>query len=98
MDKCDLVLSATTHNYGRQVIDGYRDRGALCLNTGSVCYARDANHGYIQVHVFGDRRPTMLIQYISAVDDVRRASSAGNPVFVKELAGRVWQVAPLGEQ
>ncbi len=98
MDKCDLVLSATTHNYGRQIIEGYEYRGALCLNTGSVNYARDANQGYIQVHVFGDMRPTMLIQYISTVDDARTPASAGNPVFVKELGGRVWQAAPFGAQ
>jgi hypothetical protein len=98
MDKCDLVLSATTHNYGRQIVEGYEDAGALCLNTGSVCYAAGANHGYIQVHVFGDRHPTMLVQYVSVTDDVRRPANAGNPVFVRELAGRVWQVAPFAEQ
>ena len=94
MDKCDLVLSATTHNYSRQIIEGYEDAGALCLNTGSVCYARDANQGYIQVHVFANGQ--MLVQYISATSDERLPSAAGNQAYLKEIGGQVWQVRMAG--
>jgi len=38
MEKCDLILSATTHFFKRIEVMGFLDSGALCLNTGSVTY------------------------------------------------------------
>ncbi|MBA7686151.1 hypothetical protein ES703_94590 [subsurface metagenome] len=66
MDKCDLVLSATTHFFERKVIDGYEDRGPLFINTGSITYPYSyCTYGYVQVHVL--RKPlSLVVQYINA--------------------------------
>ncbi len=90
MDKCDLVLSATTHRYGRQVIPGYETRGALCINTGSVDYAGN-NGGYLQVHVFAPAR-VMLLQYVSTQAADRVPSLPLNRAYLKEIGGTIYEV------
>lgn len=48
MEKADLVLSATTHKYERQLVEGYgAEDGALCLNTGSITHANSGPDGYL---------------------------------------------------
>lgn len=66
MDKCDLVLSATTHFFERKVIPGYEDSGPLLINTGSITYPSSyCPYGYVQVHVL--RKPlSLVVQYINA--------------------------------
>ena len=64
MEKCDLVLSATTHKFGRKVIPEYKNSGALVINTGSVNYPRPFSHGgYVHVSVLANPF-SLIIQYI----------------------------------
>src|SRR5690606_14499011 len=51
-DKCDLILSGTTHYFERREIKERGDQGPLILNAGSVTNAKfGAPNGYIQVHI-----------------------------------------------
>ena len=64
MEKCDLVLSATTHKFERKVIPEYQNSGALVINTGSVNYPRPFSHGgYVHVSVL-ESPFSLIIQYI----------------------------------
>lgn len=97
MDKCDVVLSATTHYYGRQVLGGYETSGALCVNAGSVNYpAQGPGGGYIQVSVFrsaNERKPhSMLLQYVSAETDERMVALPQNKAYLKEIGGGVYEL------
>jgi hypothetical protein len=66
MEKADLVLSATVHVYARIPVLGYKDRGALCLNTGSITNPRFFTPpGYLQVHVL-EKPLRLVVQYIHA--------------------------------
>ena len=88
MDKCDLVLSATTHFWERKVIPGYKDSGPLFINTGSVTYpSRYCPYGYVQVHVL--RKPlSLVVQYINA-DQTEREIQHSEYAFIKILGGKI---------
>ncbi len=94
MEKCDLVLSATTHVYGRLAVPGYEAQGALCLNTGSVNYPGiGCPGGYIQVHVYGKARQ-MLIQYVNLQQEQRLPGLSQTKVYLKEIGGNIYEVVP----
>jgi len=96
MDKCDIVLAATTHHYGRQTLPGYETSGALCVNTGSVNYpSQVARGGYLEVHVFdnGEGSPFMTVQYVNTETDDRRPPLAQNTPYLKILGGEICELA-----
>ena len=88
MDKCDVVLSATTHFWQRKVIPGYQDSGPLFVNTGSITYpSRYCPYGYVQVHVI--RKPlSLVVQYIN-VDRNEREMQHSEYAFIKIVGGEV---------
>ncbi len=64
--KCDLVLCATNHRYGRKSFPGFEPTGAVLLNTGSLNHS--SKKGYVHVSVI--KEPLrMVIQYINIEDD-----------------------------
>jgi predicted phosphodiesterase len=84
LEKCDLVLSATTHYFMRKVVPGYEINGALLINTGSITNPIGGNPpGYVQVTVF-DNPAGMLVQYLNAGKG-KPDIQAGNFLFVKLL-------------
>ncbi len=92
MEKADLVLSATTHIFMRIPVEGYEDRGALCLNTGSISYPRFFfPPGYVEVHVV-EKPLRLVVQYIRADGD-RRELQSGDLAWLKYASGRI---APAG--
>ena len=66
LEKADLILSATTHFCERFEYEGYKDIGALCINTGSITYPTYwCPFGYVQVNVL--KKPlALVVQYINA--------------------------------
>jgi len=88
MDKCDLVLSATTHFWERKAIPGYEDSGPLFINTGSITYpSRNSPYGYVQVHVI--RKPlSLVVQYINA-DRIKREMQPSKYAFIKIVGGKI---------
>jgi len=94
LDKCDLVLSATTHAYGRFVVPGYETHDALCLNTGSVNYpAGGRPGGYIQVHVYG-ATGQMVVQYVNVERGQRLPGPPLTKAYLKEIGGRIYELSP----
>lgn len=88
MTKCDLVLSATTHFFGRLDVNGYDADGALCINTGSISYPYAyCPPGYVQVHLLEDP-DALVVQYINCSYDTRELQW-GNYAYVKLLGGPV---------
>ncbi len=88
MERCDLILSATTHYFERIVLPGYEHDGALVLNTGSITWPRGCPPGYIRVHVLDN--PTRLVaQYIRADRDERELVRYGALVWMKVHGGPV---------
>jgi len=86
MDKCDLVLSATTHFFERMVLDDYETDGPLIINTGSITYASSyCPNGYIQVHVL-EKPLALVVQYYDASHD-RREMRHSEYAYIK-LVGR----------
>lgn len=88
MDKCDLVLSATTHFFERKVIPGYEDSGPLLINTGSITYPSSyCPYGYVQVHVL--RKPlSLVVQYINAGLPSRELQHS-EYAFIKVVGDRI---------
>ncbi|MCD6328219.1 5'-nucleotidase C-terminal domain-containing protein [bacterium] len=88
MDKCDLVLSATTHFFERKIIPEYENSGPLFINTGSITYpSRYCPPGYVHVHVL--ENPTRLIvQYINA-SRPQREMQHDEYAFEKVIGGRI---------
>lgn len=65
LTKADLVLSGTTHIHKKQRIKGFEQTGALCLNTGAMCYARGySSGGYLNVNVLKNNAG-LVVQYIN---------------------------------
>jgi hypothetical protein len=72
MEKADLVLSATTHIFARIPVEGYENRGVLCINSGSITYPRFFfPPGYVQVHVL-ENPLRLLVQYIRVNAEQRK--------------------------
>ncbi|MCK4576369.1 hypothetical protein KAU34_08175, partial [candidate division WOR-3 bacterium] len=88
MDKCDLVLSATTHFWERKEIPGYEESGPLIVNTGSITYpSRYCPYGYVEVHVFHNPF-SIVVQYINA-DYSEREMQHSEYAFVKIIGAKV---------
>lgn len=87
MDRCDLVLSATTHCWARKRLTDYGDTGPLVINTGSISYPFVfCNAGYVQVHVL-EKPLSLVVQYIDA-DLPERKLQQGKYSFVKIVGGK----------
>jgi predicted phosphodiesterase len=88
MEKADLVLSATVHVYARIPVQGYKNRGALCVNTGSITNPRFFTPpGYVQVHVLGNPL-RLVVQYIHANREKRELQS-GEYAWLKYVNGKI---------
>ncbi|MDP2897211.1 MAG: hypothetical protein Q8Q12_11770 [bacterium] len=88
MEKADLVLSATVHVFARIPVDGYEERGALCVNTGSITYPRFFTPpGYVQVHVL-ENPLRLVVQYIHANLEQRQLQS-GEYAWLKYINGKI---------
>jgi len=88
MDKCDLLLSGTTHRWKRKIVPGYEDSGPLIVNTGSVTHAgRGCPYGYVEVHVI-ENPLRLVVQYIDA-DRPEREMQHGEYAFIKIVGGRI---------
>jgi len=88
MDKCDLVLSATTHFWERKNIPGYEHSGPLFINTGSITYpSRYCPYGYVQVHVLG-KPLSLVVQYINA-DRPEREMQSSEYAFIKVVGDKI---------
>jgi hypothetical protein len=88
-EKCDLMLSATTHHFERKKLAEYGDRGALMINTGSVTYPDSdiigSVPGYVQVHIL--ENPLRLdVKYLN-VDLEQRTLPAGEYAYTKFVGG-----------
>jgi len=88
MDKCDLVLSATTHFFERKVIPEYEDSGPLFINTGSITYPSSyCPYGYVEVHVL--KNPfSLVVQYINAKREEREMQHS-EYAFIKVIGGKI---------
>ncbi|MCD4817311.1 MAG: 5'-nucleotidase C-terminal domain-containing protein [Candidatus Cloacimonetes bacterium] len=87
-EKCDLVLSATTHFFERAIIPEYEDDGPLFINTGSITYpSMFCPAGYVQVNVLNYPR-SMVVQYINA-DISERELQYENYAFIKMINGKI---------
>jgi len=71
MDKCDLVLSATTHYFERIMLPGYENSRVLFINTGSITFPRNCPFGYVEVHVI-ENPLRLVVQYIDAGFEKRK--------------------------
>ena len=66
MEKCDLVLSATTHFFKRKIIKDHENDGPLFINTGSITYPyKFCPFGYVQVNVL-EYPSALVVQYLNA--------------------------------
>ncbi|RKX34102.1 MAG: hypothetical protein DRP71_08235 [Verrucomicrobia bacterium] len=95
-DKCDLMLSATTHHFERKKLSEFGDHGALMINTGSVTYPdsdiKDSLPGYVQVHVL--EGPLRLdVKYIN-VDRDSRTMPGGEYAYTKFVGGTTRYTQP----
>lgn len=89
MNKCDLLLSGTTHYFERRVPTGYENRGALVINAGSVNRARFGSHnGFVKVHVM--QNPfALVVQYVNT-DNYNIELMSGNDSYIKFINGGVY--------
>lgn len=88
MEKADLVLSATVHIFARIPVKGYKDRGALCINTGSITYPRFSSPpGYVQVHVL-ENPSRLVVQYIRANAEQRKLQPYPF-AWIKYIGGKI---------
>ncbi len=88
MEKCDLVLSATTHFFGRRVLKGYEQTGALVINTGSITHPFGGSPaGYVEVHVL-ENPLALVVQYVNAKKTKRELQNHGL-VFIKAIGGDI---------
>jgi hypothetical protein len=88
LNKADLVLSATTHDYKRYRYDGFKDNGALCLNSGSVSRAGSGGNGFLQVHVF--KYPTRFIVQYQSTDNNKRKLRSNGFAYLKYVNGNIY--------
>jgi len=95
-EKCDLMLSATTHHFERKKLSEYGNRGALMLNTGSVTYPDSdivgSVPGYIQVHVL-DNPLRLDVKYLN-VDLDDRTLPGGEYAYTKFVGGKTIYTHP----
>ncbi len=95
-DKCDLVLSATTHHFQRKKLAEYGDNGALIINTGSITYPDSDTYGsvagYLQVHVL--ENPLRLDVKFLNIDMDKRQLPNREYAFTKIVGGRTSYTLP----
>jgi len=88
VDKCDLVLSATTHVFMRMRTSDYKINEPLLVNTGSITHARGfCPNGYIQVHVL-ENPLSLVVQYQNAKKEKREFASSYY-AWIKKIGGEV---------
>ena len=88
LEKCDLVLSATTHFFERQIIPDYEKKGPLFINTGSITHpTKYSPFGFVQIHVLS--YPAMLVvQYLDAANDTLEFQNS-DYAFIKKINGEI---------
>lgn len=86
MNKADLILGATTHQYKRYFfLDKKIDTGAIAFNTGAV--GNSGDNGFLQVHVL--KNPTrIIIQYQKTKNDSRELQENGF-AYEKIINGKI---------
>jgi predicted enzyme related to lactoylglutathione lyase len=90
LQKCDLVLSATTHFFERQQIDGYDREGPLFINTGSITYpTKYSPYGFVQIHVL-KYPPMLVVQYIDASQEKAEIQNE-HYAFIKKVNGEIYK-------
>ena len=83
--KADLVLSATTHNFGVWVPEGFKEGDAVCVNTGAVNYPGPmAANGYVEIHLI--ESVGLVGQYIDLTQTGRRLQR-GRFAWIKPKVG-----------
>ena len=92
LEKCDLLLSATTHRWERKILAEHPDDAPLMINTGSVCFPDDdspgSRAGYVQIHVI--ESPLRLVASYVDVDQTQPAIPGPKYSFTKVIGGPIW--------
>ncbi len=89
MEKCDLVLSATTHYFQRKKLPDYKNSGALLINTGSVNYPLPLSHGgYVHVSVL-ENPLSLIVQYINVEDEDEMVLQDTRHAIRKIIGGKI---------
>ncbi|MBN2543913.1 hypothetical protein JXI42_13730 [bacterium] len=88
MEKCDMLLSATTHFFERKVIKGYENSGPLIINTGSITYPNKyCPPGFVYVNVL--KHPlSLVVQYLDASEEEREMQWS-NYAYIKVVDGGI---------
>ena len=85
LNKADLVLSATTHNFEAWVPKGFEESNAVCVNTGAVNFPGPmAANGYVEIHLINSLG--VVGQYIDLTQTGRRLQR-GRFAWIKPKAG-----------
>ena len=92
MNKCDLVLSASTHHFECKFLSGYKDKGALLINTGSITEPDNSPHGYVEIHVI-EEPLRLIVQYIDAGKSDRMLQMQKGFAFMKIIGGTVSELS-----
>jgi hypothetical protein len=90
LEKCDLLLAATTHRFDRNIDEGFEKSGALNINTGSITHTSGRIYGYIEVHVI-ENPFSFVVQYIDASNDKRELQRDLQYVHAKIIGGPIFQ-------
>ena len=90
LDKADLVLSATTHNFKAWVSEGYESGSAVCVNTGAVNFAGYMTpNGYVEIHVL--KSGAIVGQYVD-LTRTQRMLQRGRFAWVKPRDGAMQHI------
>ena len=90
LDKADLVLSATTHNFKAWESEGYESSSAVCVNTGAVNFAGYMTpNGYVEIHVL--KSGAIVGQYID-LTKTRRMLQRGRFAWIKPRDGAMQHI------
>jgi hypothetical protein len=89
MNKADLILGATTHQFKRYHFLGQDvDSGAIAFNTGAV--GNSSQNGFIQVHVL--KSPfRIIVQYQNTQNESRELNRLGY-AYEKIINGRIREI------
>ena len=89
MEKADLILSATTHCFEKFDIENFKNKGALCINTGSITYpSKYCPAGFVQVHLL-ENPSRLAVQYINAESSQRKVQF-NEYAYIKEINGPIY--------
>lgn len=90
LDKADLVLSATTHNFQAWVPDGFAGSAAVCVNTGAVNFPGYLTpNGFVEIHVLPSG--AIVGQYVDLTQTTRRLQR-GRFAWIKPRDGVMRQI------